>query len=296
MKRQMLRVLIVFCLGLIGATATAENINRRLDAATDGVVTVSNIAGSVSVTGWSRNEVEVTGELGSSVKDLIFERDGNDIKITVKAPKGGGHNISSELVIRVPQKSSIEVAGVSADIEVQNVLGRQRLQTVSGDIEIEVHAADIAVVTVSGDVEVQGDDKKAHAEFSTVSGDIELQYLAGDVAVESVSGDILLVNSGFDRARLKTTSGDIVFKAKLSNDGTLEIETINGDVDVKFSDAVAARFSIETFNGDIRNCFGPDPVRTSKYAPGRELKFTEGSGEGRVTIETLNGDLRLCRD
>ena len=58
---------------------------------------------------------------------------------------------------------------------------------------------------------------------------------------------------------------------------------------------MSARFDIETFNGNIRNCFGPDSVRTSKYAPGRELKFTEGGGSGRVTINTLNGNLRLCK-
>jgi hypothetical protein len=64
---------------------------------------------------------------------------------------------------------------------------------------------------------------------------------------------------------------------------------------VDFEGDVSARFDIETFNGAIRNCFGPEAVRTSKYAPGRELKFTEGSGSGRVSIQTLNGSLRLCK-
>jgi hypothetical protein len=36
-------------------------------------------------------------------------------------------------------------------------------------------------------------------------------------------------------------------------------------------------------------------VRTSKYAPGRELRFTEGDGDARVSIKTLNGSLRLCK-
>jgi DUF4097 and DUF4098 domain-containing protein YvlB len=79
------------------------------------------------------------------------------------------------------------------------------------------------------------------------------------------------------------------------NGGRLDIETINGTVDVEFDGDVSARFDIETFNGSIRNCFGPDAVRTSQYAPGRELKFTEGDGDGRVTINTLNGSLNLCK-
>ena len=291
-----MRILTLTCLSLIGATAMADSIDQRLDAAPDGVVTISNISGSVEVTGWSRNEVEVSGELGSGVEELIFRRDGNEIEIKVKVPGSSKRNISSELVVQVPEKSSVKVAGVSADIDVTNVLGVLDLQSVSGDIDSEVHAADIEIVTVSGDLNVQGDDKVVHSELSTVSGDIDTQNLAGEVTVNSVTGDLVVVNGSFERVRMETVNGDIIFDAVLSQEGTFSVETINGDLDINFSNSVSARFDIETFNGDIRNCFGPDPVRTSKYAPGTELKFTEGDGKGRVTIQTLNGDLRLCKD
>jgi hypothetical protein len=76
----------------------------------------------------------------------------------------------------------------------------------------------------------------------------------------------------------------------------MDVETVNGSVDILFDGDVSARFDIETFNGDIENCFGPKSERTSKYAPGRELKFTEGGGNGRVVIRTLNGDLTLCKE
>ena len=143
MKRLIMRILTLTCLSLIGATAMADSIDQRLDAAPDGVVSISNIAGSVEVNGWSRNEVEVTGTLGKDVEELIFERDGDEIEITVRATKRNRHGISSDLVINVPEKSSVEIVGVSADIDVQNVLGAQHLQSVSGDIESEVHAADV---------------------------------------------------------------------------------------------------------------------------------------------------------
>ena len=296
MKRMTMRFLTLTFLSLMSATSLAEAVDKRLDAASDGVVSISNIAGSVEVTGWSRNEVEVTGTLGKDVEELIFERDGNEIEITVRASKRHSHNISSDLVINVPEKSSVEVVGVSSDIDIQNVLGAQHLQSVSGDIESEIRAADVEIETVSGDVEVQGDDVAGHCALSSVSGDVEAQNLAGELAAESVSGDVMLVNSSFDRVRLETVNGDIIFESGLSDEGTFSLETINGDLDITFNDSISARFDIETFNGDIRNCFGPKPVRTSKYTPGTELKFTEGDGEGRVTIQTFSGDLRLCKD
>jgi DUF4097 and DUF4098 domain-containing protein YvlB len=295
MKRKIMRVLTLICLSLLSTTATAEKVDKRLDAAADGVVSISNIAGSVEVAGWSRKEVEVSGTLGKDVEELIFERDGNEIKITVRAPKRNSHDISSDLVVKVPEKSSIEIVGVSADIDVQNVHGTQHLQSVSGDIDSEAYSADIEIVTVSGDVELQGDDEAARTQLETVSGDVDAQNLAGEISANSVSGDLTLVNSNFDRVRLETVNGDIVFNSGLAQSGTFSLETINGDLDIDFNDSISARFVIKTFNGDIRNCFGPEPVRTSKYTPGTELKFTEGDGNGRVNIKTLNGDLRLCK-
>jgi len=290
------KFLTLASLGLISTTAVAEDVNKRIDASANGVVSISNVSGSIEVSGWSRNEVEVTGTLGDDVEELIFERDGDEVEIKVKGPKRGSHDISSDLVVKIPEKSSVEIAGVSADIDIQSVHGSQQLHTVSGDVDSEVYSTDIEITTVSGDVELQGDDEITRAELESVSGDIEAQNLAGEVTAHSVTGDVTVVNSNFERVRLETVNGDIIFDADLANDGSFGLETINGDVDIDFNDSISARFDIETFNGDISNCFGPEPVRTSQYTPGRELKFTEGDGDGRVSIQTLNGDLRLCKD
>ena len=286
-------LVLVFALG--ASAVYADEVSETLDAASDGIVIVSNVAGSVEVSGWSRSQVEVTGELGSRVEELIFERNGDEVLIKVKVPRNNNGGISSDLSIRIPVASSLQVNTVSADIEVRDVEGEQELQSVSGDVVTEAHAADIELSSVSGDVEVQGDRQSIRARMNTVSGDVDADSLAGEFAAESVSGDIATINGSFERASLETVNGDITFRAALLDSGRLDIETINGSVDVQFEGDVSARFDIETFNGSIRNCFGPDAERTSKYAPGRELKFTEGDGDGRVTINTLNGGLRLCK-
>lgn len=280
---------------LIATTAFAEDVNETMDAASDGIVLISNVAGSVDVRGWSRNQVEVSGELGRRVEELIFERDGDEIVIKVKVPRNSNGGISSDLEIKVPEGSSIRVNTVSADIDVADVHGEQELQSVSGDVSTEAHDSDIELGSVSGDIEVEGDNQSIRSRLNTVSGDVDADSLAGEFNAESVSGDVSTINGSFSRASLNTVNGDVTYHAVLLDDGRLDIETINGDVDVDFEGDVSAKFDIETFNGAIRNCFGPDAVRTSKYAPGRELKFTEGGGSGKVTIKTLNGSLRLCR-
>lgn len=287
-----LGTILVFC----GALALAdEDINQKMDAASDGIVTISNVAGSVEVQGWSRNEVEVTGTLGDDVEELVFERDDDEIMIKVKVPRRGSRDISSRLEVKIPAGSSVRINTVSADIDVENVAGEQRLEAVSGDITTAAAGSDIDVKTVSGDVEVGGENQPVRTRLNSVSGDIDAEDLAGEIVAESVSGDIAVTQSAFERASLQTVNGDVVFHARLHGTTRLDIETINGEVDIELAEEISARYDVETFNGHIRNCFGPEPVRTSRYAPGRELKFTEGGGQGRVTIRTLNGDLRLCR-
>ena len=80
----------------------------------------------------------------------------------------------------------------------------------------------------------------------------------------------------------------------MSEDARFSIETINGDLALRLNGRLNAKFDVQTFNGDIDNCFGPDSVKTDRFTPERERRFTEGDGAAQVTIKTLNGDIELC--
>jgi DUF4097 and DUF4098 domain-containing protein YvlB len=280
---------------LLAATVFAEEVNRTIDAASDGHINVSNIAGEITVNGWTRDEVEVTGTLGRNVEELIVERSGDKITIKVKVPKRGGRGIDSELFISVPEGSSLDVGTVSADIDVTNISGEQSLHTVSGDVTTEHAGGDMSAESVSGDVEISGDNGVGEISASTVSGDVSLYRVSGKVEAGSVSGDVILDEGSFSRAELGTVNGEIVFQGELQKGGRLDIETVNGSVDVNFAGDVSAKFSVNTFNGKIDSCFGPKAERTSKYAPGWELEFSEGGGDGRVEISTMNGRVEICQ-
>ena len=156
LKREMMKTFTLALLGMFSATTVvATEINESMDAATDGTVSISNISGSVEVQGWSRNQVEITGDLGSDVEELVFQRDGDEIEIKVKSSRGNSRDIESDLVVKVPLASSLEVNTVSADIDVAGLTGEQSLESVTGDIATEAFASDIEVNSVSGDPEVE---------------------------------------------------------------------------------------------------------------------------------------------
>ena len=270
-------------------------INQRAAADPSGAVEISNVAGTVRVTGWDRNEVEVTGELGEGTERLDFAVVDKVTRVKVILPNRSNNVEDTDLVVRIPMASRLAVTTVSADIEVQDVTGAQRLQTVSADIRTEAAAEDVECKSVSGDVAVNGSGKKALVTITTVSGDAMALKVAGEVNANTVSGNLTLGLGETTRSRLRSTSGDLTMASVLAADGRLDIESISGDVRLELHGPVNAEFDVTSFNGEIRNCFGPKAVSTSEYAPGKELQFREGQGTGRVRIKTLNGDISVCK-
>ena len=277
------------------AVRAGTPINERAAANPAGSVEVSNVAGTVRVIGWDRNEVEVTGELGVGAEKLEFAVADKVTRIKVIRPSKTSNVEDTDLVVRVPAASRLSVNTVSADIEVQGLLGAQRLQSVSAEISTAAAGEDVECKSVSGDVTVNGSFKKGLLTITTVSGDATALRVAGEVNANTVSGDITLGLGETNRSRVRSTSGDLTLAALLAADGKLDAESISGDVRLELVGAVDAEFDLSSFNGEIRNCFGPKAVSTSEYAPGKELRFREGQGTALVRIKTMNGDISVCR-
>jgi len=273
----------------------AEQVSKSLPADPRGEVEIVNVAGSVEVSTWERNEVQVEADLGRGVERLDFRNEGSRTYIKVVLPRMSAGGGSSDLVVRVPRESSLTVNTVSAEQNITGVRGMQRLQAVSGNITTEFGPGDIELKTVSGDIHARGRDGKGLVRATTVSGDMQIHKAGPELELNTVSGDMLVTLDRLDRGRIKTTNGDLELTTALGEAARVEAEAINGDLTFNLRGSVNAEFDIETFNGDIENCFGPKPNRSRQYGPGNELRFTEGKGNARVRIKTLNGAIVLCK-
>ncbi|MEM7357284.1 MAG: DUF4097 family beta strand repeat-containing protein, partial [Acidobacteriota bacterium] len=134
-----------------------SEIERRVPARPDGLVTISNISGSVTVSGWDRNEVEVTGFLGRGVEEVEIDSSGNVTEIEVELMRRSGHGWGGDarLEIRVPEGSDLDIEVVSAEVEIDGVSGELTVESVSGSIEIEGDAKALDLEAVSGSIEVE---------------------------------------------------------------------------------------------------------------------------------------------
>jgi len=252
MKQKMVWLALALC-----APVMADDVHKTLDADAGSEVRIINTSGDIVVDGWSKNEVDLRADLDDGVKELVFERHGKEIVIEVKLDQSRRRSHGSDLVVKIPQGSSLSVESVSADITVRDVRGRLDLNTVSGDIDSTVFESNVQTESVSGDVGIRGNGSNMRLQATTVSGDIDLDKVAGEIGAEVVSGDITIVHSKGKEIKLQTVNGAINFQSELVEGGRMDVETVNGEVDIHFDGKISGRFDIETFNGEIDNCFGP---------------------------------------
>jgi DUF4097 and DUF4098 domain-containing protein YvlB len=274
----------------------SRNVDESRPLNASGELRVDDLAGSVKVATWDKNEVRVTGELGELVEKLSIEGDASSLEIKVVLP----HNSHEEdcgscadLQIQVPKGVRLEVSTVSADVQANGLAGQVQIGTVSGGASLNSPASRMDLRTVSGDITVVSSGKGAQISANSVSGTIRLSDVDGNVDVENVSGEIKLVSRHVTGLKMSSTSGDLGFEGELLKGGNYDINNVSGDVRVSVGGAPDARFDLSSFSGDIDNSFGPKATRVSKYSPGMELHFSNGSGSATLSARTLSGDIRL---
>ena len=265
-------------------------VDETRPLAADGVVEISNVAGSVQVLAWSGSGVEITGVLGKDVKELDISGTDRRLEIEVDLPRNAD-DIDTELVIRVPATAGVEVQTVSATIQVEGVEGAIDLESVNGRIEVLGRPSELSAESVSGDITVAFAPRRS--DLATVSGSITVADGEGEIDAETVSGGVKVEGGLFDGASFETVSGSIIFAADLAPRGEYDFESMSGNVTLVVPASVSAEFDISTFSGSVSNALGPEPERTSKYTPEKELRFTAGSGGAEVSIESFSGRIEI---
>jgi len=270
-------------------------VNETREAAPDGTVDINNLNGTVTVTGWDKNRVEVTGSLGDGPDRLEVSGTKSRTVIKVIWPRET-HTSSREatdLNVKVPHGSQVRVEGVNLTIDVSDVSGLIDLQTVNGGIDVSGEPAEVDAKTVNGTVEIHADTGRIKAE--TVNGGVKVSGGRGEVSGRSVSGGIEVKGEGFTSAELSTVSGSVDFEGSIEGKGAFDFESHSGDVVIRLPGDVNAEFDVSTFSGDIVNELGPEAHRNSSYAPGKSVDFTAGDGGAQISVNSFSGTVRLLK-
>jgi len=196
------------------------------------------------------------------------------------------------LEVMSPQRASLDVGAVSADVDVQQMAGRKLdVSSVSGNVVVTASSpGEASFENVSGDTTLRITTNKLDA--SSVSGDLRISGgISGEVDVESVSGNVELAAKALDRLEANSVSGDTRLDFSLRPGGNVKAETLSGELDLTMPKATGAKLNVETFSGDINSPTGR--VEREEHGPGATLETTLGDGRGRIDLESFSGDVRI---
>ncbi|TLY52452.1 MAG: DUF4097 domain-containing protein [Gammaproteobacteria bacterium] len=278
---------------------TAKALDRSYSFSGDGSIEISNVRGSVTVTGSSENRIGLGGSLGAGSR-LIVEGDAKHIELHVEAQHPGGvlgkHGPPSDtsLVLSVPHAVALKLELVSADSKVTGIDGKSlEIESVSGMVHASGAPRSIEIDNVSGGVKFDalhaGAIERAHVQ--TVSGDIGVGGVEGRVKLETVSGRIGYVAPSVTEFNAESVSGTIDVATAPAKGAHLRAETMSGTVKMRLPAALSARLSASTFSGGIKSDFGS--VKKAEYGPGSSLDARVGDGDARIETESFSGSIEL---
>lgn len=172
--------------------------------------------GSVSVTGWDRNEFQVRAQVRSWDRDEDAARNRLD-------------------EIEIDTDGVIDSYGPNASGSWWPFGRRNGGWNVSFEI-MAPHDTDLWVESVNGRITVA--DMQGHLDVETTNGSINLTNVSATVLGRTVNGSITTELAG------DTFDGDI-----------LDVRTINGRIVIRIPEDFSARLDVETVNGNVSSDF-----------------------------------------
>lgn len=307
---------------LAGPAQAQRQVNARHDASSTGTVEISLEGGSVRVTGWSRNEVQVTGTVQGR-DEVRLDGGGRTVEVRVGGSRPGRGG-SGNLEIRVPAGSSLEITAGAAPITVSGVTGAVEATSRSGPVTVQGNTRGVEIVAHSGPVTVEGRterldvtamsgpvrvtaDVRQRADIQALSGNVDVLGAVPELDVQALSGNVRVANAGGRvevqgvsgnisvtgsrlRGNVNTVSGSVLVSGSLA--GPISMESHGGNVELRLPSGASAEVQIETFNGGVRNEIpGARESRESR----QERRISIGRGGPTVSITTFSGDVKLTR-
>jgi DUF4097 and DUF4098 domain-containing protein YvlB len=289
----------------------SDTFRRRIRVGRDGRVSISNVAGSITVTAGSGDDVSIDAvkrtrgdrsELGR-VEIVVEERPGR-VDVRTDYPRlGRNNNVAVDYTVVVPAGVSLEVHSVSGRIRVDGVRGSTRLGSVSGDISSSNTPNVEYLRTVSGEVALANISHDGSLSVSSVSGGLDLNGVkARSLDLTTVSGEIRVRDAAVERLSSKGVSGGFEYTGMLARNGRYEVNSHSGSIRFTLADNPGFELNASSFSGGVRLGFqmtiGGDrtqDVRQRRGPRSESVRATFGDGSASLDLRTFSGDIVIAK-
>jgi hypothetical protein len=278
-------------LAALGRDASAQvKVDERYQLDMDGAVRIHNYNGSVTVRGWEKDSIRVTGTIAGKDRRAWFGGGrGGSAKMGVE---GSDNNAPlAELTVMVPARARLSVRGAATSIDIRDFSGTIDATTLSGRLHIAGSPTEVMAETMDGDLEIEA--SPSFFRGRTAMGRVTWSGSSDDVTIVTVGGSITLAGTTLYRARMESISGSIKFAGLVKPDGRVTFDSHGGDITLGFGKATVAELAYDAPRGSI---FGAEFTRDPK-SPGQKFTSVPRGGvaskvrPANVTASTFKGRL-----
>jgi DUF4097 and DUF4098 domain-containing protein YvlB len=274
-----------------------EDFHMTKELKSGGRLTVEGFNGSIQVTGWDQNTVDISGTKQASreevMKSIQIDVTGGGDAVSVRAvkPQEMNCNCGVKYIVKVPRKVILErLASSNGSVRVEGIEGDVTAKTSNGSVTLTGVTGSVNATTSNASVDL--DKFSGAAIVKTSNGRIRGQGIKGKfegtTSNASIDVGIASLDSGAP-LRLDSSNGSITATLESWNNNPISVDTSNSSINLRLPDGVNADLRARTSNGSINL---DRPVTTSKLSKTSvDGKF--GSGGPVIELVTSNGSIRL---
>lgn len=219
-----------------------EEFHKSYPLTADGRVSLKNINGGVTITGWDKNEIQVdavkTANEQSKLADAKIEVTAGSSSIDIRThyPDRTNNNPASvEYTLHVPRKARIDKLDlVNGRIKIDGIEGMVRASSVNGSVEATNVGGEVNLNSVNGRVYADLSAPKRSIDLETVNGSVELRLpsdAAAEINASTVHGGI---NNEFNIPVNRERWVGSELRARLGDGGpAVKLSAVNGGIQIR---------------------------------------------------------------
>lgn len=244
-------LLVVLAIAIPAAASQfRDEFHKTYPVAPSVNVSLSNINGSVRITAWDRNEVQLDAVKTANTQEKLNQAEirvdasENRIHIQTHYPEHINNNnpATVEYELHVPRMARLDkIDLVNGKLDIDGVKGAVSGASVNGSITGRGLTGDVELSTVNGGVSSELIDlgNARHVKLSSVNGHVELAmpkdanaHLTANTVSGSITSDFALnIHKGWVGSDLDTTMGSGTTRVELSNvNGSIKIHGGNAGI------------------------------------------------------------------
>lgn len=247
----------------------------------------SLIAGGITVSTWSQNEVNVKVYGNDEAEEkVIFSADATESGVKIEGKQKDSKsmkNISIRVEIIVPKNYNIKLYSAGGSFKIEGVEGKVEANSSGGSISIDNTKGNLEAYTAGGNISIE--TSSGDIKASTSGGKISIEGFNGNVDASTAGGDINLVGQN-GKIEASTAGGNVRLDYTGKNLG-VDMSTLGGNITASLPGDFDANAEIGTLAGKI-TCDFAKVESENKVASHVKAKFNNGGETFKCTTSAGN--------